>query len=456
MCARFARPAAVLAALLFGIATLHSCSSSTDPADDDDATPASITDLTVVDFSASAVTLSWTAPGDDDMTGTAARYEVRASDEFIHFDSWPDAVVVPDPPAPQPAGATEHMTIAGLEEEARYFFAVAAFNRAGNWPGPSNCVEVVCFDNTPVVFADPVVEAGVRATLGIPTEPLMRRDARALLALYLPDQGVTDLGGLEECVNLGILDLSDNAISELAPLAGLVAMDGLKLTRNAVVDISPLAGMTRLRHLHMGENAVQDLAPLAALTALEFLDLGQNQITDVSALASMAVVQILRLQHNQITELTPLADLTALQTLVLAYNEPASLEPLSGLVNLTHLDVSHGQAGDLAPLAALTAVQTLIITNIGATSLAPLADMSALRVLLAASNALTDLAPLADKAQLSYLVASSNEITDLQPLVDNPDLGEGDTVVVGNNPLSPEALEVQIPALQARGVAVNF
>jgi hypothetical protein len=49
-----------------------------------------------------------------------------------------------------------------------------------------------------------------------------------------------------------------------------------------------------------------------------------------------------------------------------------------------------------------------------------------------------------------------NPISDISPLVDNLGLGEGDTVILVNNPLSEESINTYIPELEARGVTVEY
>ena len=61
----------------------------------------------------SSVTLTWTAPGDDGSTGTAAGYEIRYSKSPITAASWVLATPVTGVPAPQAAGTAQSMVIAG-------------------------------------------------------------------------------------------------------------------------------------------------------------------------------------------------------------------------------------------------------------------------------------------------------------------------------------------------------
>ena len=51
---------------------------------------------------------------------------------------------------------------------------------------------------------------------------------------------------------------------------------------------------------------------------------------------------------------------------------------------------------------------------------------------------------------------AENNITDLSPLVANTGLGSGDWIDVKENPLNYASIKTHIPALQSRGVAVEF
>jgi len=52
------------------------------------------------------------------------------------------------------------------------------------------------------------------------------------------------------------------------------------------------------------------------------------------------------------------------------------------------------------------------------------------------------------------LLLSDNNISDLSPLVANSGLAAGDTVNLVGNPLSQQAINSDIPALEGRGVTV--
>jgi Leucine-rich repeat (LRR) protein len=69
-------------------------------------------------------------------------------------------------------------------------------------------------------------------------------------------------------------------------------------------------------------------------------------------------------------------------------------------------------------------------------------------------SGISDVTPLKDLPNLKYLRLTYNNIVDLAPLVNGSSLGGGDMLYITGNPLSDEAINVQIPALEARGVTI--
>jgi len=118
----------------------------------DTSPPAKITDLSVYDCSVTSgsVTLTWTAPGDDGETGQAKEYDIRYSLARILTDTdFDSATQVTGEPTPQPAGAKETFTVAGLEQGAEYFFALKTIDDAGNVSELSNDISARTLINVP-------------------------------------------------------------------------------------------------------------------------------------------------------------------------------------------------------------------------------------------------------------------------------------------------------------------
>jgi hypothetical protein len=128
--------------------------------------PVNVADLSAGNPTPDALTLSWTAPGDDGNSGTATSYDIRYSTANITDLNWDAATQASDEPTPQPAGSSEGMIISGLNPETTYYFAIKTADEVPNWSGLSNIASA--------------------ATLPVPTVP----DPPVLAS---PSNGATDL-----------------------------------------------------------------------------------------------------------------------------------------------------------------------------------------------------------------------------------------------------------------------
>ena len=169
-----------------------------------------------------------------------------------------------------------------------------------------------------VTFADPVLEAMVRASMGKPEGGITVAEAEAVTRLNLSiewqryiseEMPIKDIGGLESFTNLESLGLSFHAITDITPLVGLKKLTLLSLGGNPVADITPLAGLTNLKGLTLSGCAAQDYSPLAKLVNLEFLMLDNSTIDDVSPLASLTKLKHLYLTGSPINNYFPLSDI---------------------------------------------------------------------------------------------------------------------------------------------------
>lgn len=87
---------------------------------------------------ADSVTLAWTAPGDDGMSGRATAYSLRYSTSPITAANFASATQVAGVPAPAIAGTPESFTIGGLLANTTYYFAIKSRDEANNWSLVSN------------------------------------------------------------------------------------------------------------------------------------------------------------------------------------------------------------------------------------------------------------------------------------------------------------------------------
>lgn len=95
-----------------------------------------------------SVTLTWTAPGDNDDVGTASEYDIRYSLSLINESNWASATQVSGEPAPQIAGSAETFTVEGLESNTTYYFALKSADEVPNWSDISNVISRTTLEET--------------------------------------------------------------------------------------------------------------------------------------------------------------------------------------------------------------------------------------------------------------------------------------------------------------------
>ena len=265
-------------------------------------------------------------------------------------------------------------------------------------------------------------------------EAISRVEMATLTHLEVSDANISDLTGLQFATNLTYLWLTGNAITDLSALCDLTNLRDLVLFSNAITDISALSNLTNLIHLNLNHNTVSDLSVLAKLTNLTYLFLADNTITNISALSNLTNLMGLNISGTSITDLAVLANLTNLRELGLSNSVITDTSTLSNLTHLRELDISGTNITDLAVLAKLANLTYLALND----------------------NCISDLSALSKLTNLTELNLSDNKISDFSPLVANTGFSSGDEVDVRKNPLSAESLNTHIPALQSRGVNVQF
>jgi hypothetical protein len=115
---------------------------------------------------------------------------------------------------------------------------------------------------SPIVFIpDTALESVIRAELGKPLSLfLTKADLEKVTNLTAPGMNISNLEGLQYCVNLRKANLSDNLIPRIDALAGLTKLTYLHLGGNKISDIEALSGMLFLEYLNLAgeENAIVD------------------------------------------------------------------------------------------------------------------------------------------------------------------------------------------------------
>jgi len=87
-----------------------------------------------------SVTLSWTTPGDDSLTGTASQFDLRYSTTPITAANFLNALRWASMPAPSAPGTHQSVTVTGLNAATTYYFAIKTADDVPNWSLISNVV----------------------------------------------------------------------------------------------------------------------------------------------------------------------------------------------------------------------------------------------------------------------------------------------------------------------------
>ena len=149
-----------------------------------------------------------------------------------------------------------------------------------------------------VEFADPTLEAAIRAKVDKREGPIAAADLLPIVELELISGAIADLSGIEALENLEVLVLVDQHLVDISPLAGLKKLRALDLANNQIVDIAPLSSLSALTFLSLAFNSVSDLSPLSSLDMLQVLLLDENRVADISPLLGLSMLEQVLLRGN--------------------------------------------------------------------------------------------------------------------------------------------------------------
>ena len=100
--------------------------------------PAAVVNLIATVMNSTAVNLTWTAPGDDGMNGTAASYDIRYSTSTINESNWAAATQATGEPAPATAGTSQSFIVGSLTPGTPYYFDIKTSDEVPNTACLSN------------------------------------------------------------------------------------------------------------------------------------------------------------------------------------------------------------------------------------------------------------------------------------------------------------------------------
>lgn len=332
-----------------------------------------------------------------------------------------------------------------------------------------------------VNIPDPALKLQLRWALDLRDEAvhpyIYDTDLAQLKFFIVNDTGISDLTGLEYCINLRLLNLEGNEISDIAPIANLSLLNTLFLGGNNIEDITPLSELYGLTELGLQANLISDLTPLQALGGLVELYLNENKITDITKLQWLLNIELLTLDNqnedapeddldSHLTNINSLSRITGLLSLRISGNKITNLTPLMPLLDLVELGIANNGITDVSPIQNLINLYFLDASGNNISNIQWLDRLKDIVYLYLHDNQIDEITVLAGYPNLSVATLANNGITDISPLVANAGLGDEfygqpyspqvrDMVDVRGNTLSLENICIDIPALRLRNVIVK-
>lgn len=123
--------------------------SKTTAAAPDTIRPYAVANVSVTAVTDSTALLSWTATGDDSLTGTATSYDIRYSTSPITAANWASASQTTGEPVPTASGTTQTFTVRNLSREVTYYFAMKVSDDVSNLSALSNVPSARTNDTMP-------------------------------------------------------------------------------------------------------------------------------------------------------------------------------------------------------------------------------------------------------------------------------------------------------------------
>ncbi|WP_249869121.1 leucine-rich repeat domain-containing protein [Oceanobacillus saliphilus] len=269
----------------------------------------------------------------------------------------------------------------------------------------------------PVVnFENEILMKEVAELVGVHTREVTEADMAYLYDLYLYDNELVSLEGLQFAHNLTSLGVWGNEFIDLSPLKGLNKLEYLDLYNNEISDISSLENLTELRSLDLYDNNIKDIAVLKALTKLDSINIGYNEVENLEALASLTELEYLMLYSNQISDISPLASLSKLGSLSLSSNNISNIDALSNLNSLYDLYLDSNEITDIIALENLFELRYLSLYNNEISDITPLSNLTNLSSLELGNNKIENIDSISGMYDLYYLSLSHNEIADITQL----------------------------------------
>jgi len=98
--------------------------------------------------------------------------------------------------------------------------------------------------------------------------------------LDLSNYEISDIKGVEYCMNINSLNVSGNNVRNINPLSRLIQLESLFIAENSIQNIECLSELANLKELDISFNDIEDISVLNKLDNLLYVNLLGNPIRD--------------------------------------------------------------------------------------------------------------------------------------------------------------------------------
>ncbi|SCI95797.1 Internalin-A precursor [uncultured Clostridium sp.] len=246
---------------------------------------------------------------------------------------------------------------------------------------------------------------------------ISKSELESLKRLNVHESNISNLDGLQYCINLTSLHLDGEKISDISPISKLTKLTYLYLDGDMISDISPISNLKKLVTLYLNRNQISDISPIANLTNLVELYLDQNKISDISPISNLTNLTKLYLTDNQISDISPISNLTNLNYLHLDFNNISNIKPLESLTKLKMLFLGYNQISDISSIGSLTNLSGLFLSDNNINDINSIKNLTNLSSLNLNNNKISNINSLEKLTKLRFLNLGSNQISNIISIV---------------------------------------
>ena len=246
---------------------------------------------------------------------------------------------------------------------------------------------------------------------------ISKSELESLKRLNVYESNISNLDGLQYCINLISLHLEGDKISDISPISKLTKLTYLYLNGDIISDISPIANLTNLVTLCLNRNQISDISPIANLKNLVKLSLSQNQISDINPIVNLTKLVELHLTDNQISDISPIRNLTNLNYLHLDFNQISNIKPIESLTKLKMLFLGYNQISDISSIGSLTNLSGLFLSDNNINDINSIKNLTKLSSLNLNNNKISNINSLEKLTKLSFLNLGVNQISNISHIV---------------------------------------